>query len=321
MLEAVGVASHDESIYRALLAVPRATSHDLSQRLSRDVSEVTRSLAALEQVGLVSQDDRQPGRYVPARPDVAVDALIARRKEELGRAKMASRELLAEMATEERHRSEDIVEVVVGRQGIANRFDHLLHSTRSELMVLDRPPYVVEPQHSEQRVQALLHSDICVRGIYATESLQTPEALTRVQNAGRAGEEARVHPQVPMKLAVADRRLALLPLTVDTGTELALAVHQSALLDALSQLFDLLWHQATPVAAASFDEPVHAEFDDHLVPLLAIGATDDAIARRLDVSTRTLSRRIAHVMKTLNARTRFQAGAQAVRFGWLDHHN
>ena len=65
-------------------------------------------------------------------------------------------------------------------------------------------------------------------------------------------------------------------------------------------------------------EPGGPVTDRELVALLAAGAKDDVVARHLGTSTRTLSRRISELMDHLHVRTRFQAGVQAVRLGWLD---
>lgn len=45
-----------------------------------------------------------------------------------------------------------------------------------------------------------------------------------------------------------------------------------------------------------------------LIPLLASGLTDRAIARQLDISFRTVQRRVHRLMRELGADTRFQAG-------------
>ena len=51
--------------------------------------------------------------------------------------------------------------------------------------------------------------------------------------------------------------------------------------------------------------------------LLAAGLTDDAMARHLGVSVRTVQRRVREICARLGARTRFQAGLQARRHGLL----
>jgi DNA-binding NarL/FixJ family response regulator len=54
-----------------------------------------------------------------------------------------------------------------------------------------------------------------------------------------------------------------------------------------------------------------------LLRQLASGAKDEQIARTMGLSLRTIRRRIADLMIELGADTRFQAGAEAVRRGWL----
>ncbi len=49
--------------------------------------------------------------------------------------------------------------------------------------------------------------------------------------------------------------------------------------------------------------------------MLAEGAKDEVIARRLGVSLRTCRRHIAEILETLQADSRFQAGVLAERAG------
>jgi DNA-binding NarL/FixJ family response regulator len=48
---------------------------------------------------------------------------------------------------------------------------------------------------------------------------------------------------------------------------------------------------------------------------LMLGSKDEAMARQLGVSLRTVRRRVADLMTELGATTRFQAGMEAVRRG------
>lgn len=60
-----------------------------------------------------------------------------------------------------------------------------------------------------------------------------------------------------------------------------------------------------------------SSLDRELLRLLAEGWQDQAIARQLQVSVRTVARRTAHLMDRLGARTRFQAAVLARDRGWL----
>lgn len=129
-------------------------------------------------------------------------------------------------------------------------------------------------------------------------------------------------PEVPLKMSVVDRKAALVPLTMDAeGFEHALVLGPCTLLDALVGLFDALWSRGVPLdkalAGDVVSEPSWPQVDRDVLMLLTSGATDDAIARQLQVSVRTVRRRIATLMTALDARTRFQAGVQAQRRGLL----
>lgn len=54
-----------------------------------------------------------------------------------------------------------------------------------------------------------------------------------------------------------------------------------------------------------------------LLWLMRTGATDRAIARELDVSLRTLNRRIARLQSMLGVQSRFQLGVLAAELDWL----
>ncbi|WP_374201564.1 response regulator transcription factor [Actinocorallia sp. API 0066] len=54
-----------------------------------------------------------------------------------------------------------------------------------------------------------------------------------------------------------------------------------------------------------------------MLRLLAQGLSDDAIARRLRVTTSTVRRHCAAIREELGVATRFAAGVEAARRGWI----
>jgi DNA-binding CsgD family transcriptional regulator len=161
--------------------------------------------------------------------------------------------------------------------------------------------------------------------IYDQQALQVPGHLEVIQDLVAAGEQARSLAGLPMKLAVADQRLGLIPLRLDEpGTEAALLIHPSPLLEAITMLFESLWQRATRLRFRAGSEAVASEWpneltgeDERLLVLLSGGLKDQAIARQLGVGLRTAERRISRIMRLLGAETRFQAGLQVNERGWL----
>jgi sugar-specific transcriptional regulator TrmB/DNA-binding CsgD family transcriptional regulator len=317
MLETLGVTEPDEALYRVLLRTPGSTADAIAEAMCEPVAAVRRGLRRLEELGMVSRLAGSPVRFQPTRPDVAVEVLIALRRRELADAQVAAQSLMDEMAPEHRAGPEELVEIVQGRQAVAHRFLQLEQSVTEELLVLDRPPYSQSVDQASDSENELLARGVNVRGIYASEGLEAPGRMAELERLVAAGEEARVSRLVPMKLAIADRRVALLPLSYERITEQAMVVRGSTLVDALVALFDVLWRLSLPLsemaggALADGEGPPLDEAGRRLLSLLAAGLSDKAIARELEVSPRTLSRQLAALTEVLGAKTRFQAGVQA----------
>lgn len=110
-----------------------------------------------------------------------------------------------------------------------------------------------------------------------------------------------------MKLAIGDRELAVVTLDADDHCGVvALLIRPSGLFRALANVFDGLWRLAVPVSTAGIGTQIDARWQ--ILTLMASGAADDAIARRLGLGRRTVVRRVSALLARLGATTRFQAG-------------
>lgn len=317
-LRPVGITEIEEAVYRALVREPRATLTQLASAVGRSVVATRRALDGLEAAGLVSRQGK-PSRFIPAAPDMAVEALIMRRQEELERCRIAAADLLAQYR-EVADRAADVVELISGREASLQRYVQLLTTARTEVLMFDKPPYL-GPADNPLELDALARG-VSWRAIYAPEGFEAPERLAQLRGWQAAGEQARVCAQVPLKLLIVDRNVALLPLTADARSaeqHTAILVHPSSLLTTLLMLFDILWAQSLPLDArgspAAADE--RDEFDRALLQLLTAGVKDQAIARQLGVSLRTVRRRLANLMADAGVASRFQLGMLAAQRGWV----
>jgi DNA-binding NarL/FixJ family response regulator len=156
--------------------------------------------------------------------------------------------------------------------------------------------------------------------LYDRGALAHPSRLEMTSRLVEAGEQARVLHLAPTKLVLVDGELALLPLvTTSSAVESAVVVRNCALLAAIRQIFEDMWRLAAPFTAAhgTQDAVQPSEEERWILSLLASGATDDAIGRLMGFSARTAHRRVRELIARLGVQTRFQAGMQAVRLGWL----
>lgn len=152
-----------------------------------------------------------------------------------------------------------------------------------------------------------------VRCIYPTEALRL--ARHTLDQHAAFGEQVRLLPQVPYQLALIGSGLALVVSGVG-DTARTLVLRDPVLVRLLDQYFDLLWTEA--VVMPELEETWGREDElQMLLGALARGARDEQIARTLGISLRTVRRRVADLMVELGAETRFQAGVEAARRGWL----
>ncbi|WP_412543731.1 helix-turn-helix domain-containing protein [Longispora sp. K20-0274] len=314
---AVGVAPFDERVYRTVLAGPPVTVRDLATRTGSGIDKLQAALGRLRGYGLVSRLSGRPPRWTAVSPTAAVAALVRNAHEDLSRVTDTAAELEAVYrAIGQAARPGEGVELLTSADELGRWFVRLQQEATSEIMSLDRPPYVLD--HSNPLEHMLLGRGVRYRAIYDPSAFEIPGILDDVTGLARAGEEARVLAGVPVKMAVADRRLALLPLHLDPPITRSVVIRGTTLVAALVTLFERLWEQAVPLTAgpSADTDPLDAE-DRRILLLLLSGLKDEAIARQLGTSTRSLRRRMRILLDALGAENRFQAGVQAVRRGWV----
>ncbi|MGW0821641.1 helix-turn-helix domain-containing protein [Streptomyces sp. NPDC002845] len=310
-LSAAGVNPFDEAAYRVVLARRIAGPPDVAGELDCTRERAARSLDRLQEHGLIVRLAGRQRRYAAVDPHVAVEALVRSRAHELDQIRAAVGDLSRLFVAAQADGAEQI-EVVYGSDALLGWFVRLQQEAREEVLGLDRPPYAQGPRNAAE--SPALARGVRYRGVYAPEALEAA-SLPEIRNLTHHGEQARVLPGLRVKLAISDRRLALLPLSFDMGDVHAVVVRPSALLDALVDFFELCWQQAVPLHGDAADEL--GDEDRSLLALLAAGLKDDAIARRLGWSSRTMRRRMSALQARFGATSRFQAGAIAARRGWL----
>ncbi|WP_188195291.1 helix-turn-helix transcriptional regulator [Nonomuraea sp. SYSU D8015] len=310
MLEIIGLPPEAEALYEALVERSPATPGELGHEAA--------TAATLEDLGLITRLPGDPPRYAAISPQLGLDALIHARTRELAGARHRIARLAARF-----HRpapepgAAGPVEVVTGRDAVLRRFELLQRGARRQVRVFDAPPYAADGNVTELE---LLTWGVEYRVLYDRRAMEAPGTLAAIAGYVAAGEQARVG-DVPLKLVLSDRPEAILPARHDGHVgESALVVRDPALLGALSVLFETEWERAVPLhvrrgrlAAA----PGAADARRDLLPLLAAGLTDAAIAAHLGWSDRTVRRHVRAMMARLDAQTRFQAGYQAAARGWL----
>jgi DNA-binding CsgD family transcriptional regulator len=212
-----------------------------------------------------------------------------------------------------------IVPMYESREVVAE-FEDLQRAARHNVRVIERGPYLCEGERAERLFEleaGRIEAGIRYQNLYQDTIYQDPDRLRFALATNAAGAQARTLPDPPLKVIIADGQRASVVLHCDErrGDPMGMRIGPSPMLDVVVRTFDVLWSLAAPISVNP-GEPLD-ERDRAILTLMGLGATDDTIARRLGMSRRTVVRRTASLLERLGASTRFQAGVQAIRRGWL----
>ncbi len=307
----------EERAYRILLAHQMSTMKDVAILLSIPLRKAQRLLDSVEAKGLATHSPEQPRRYIAAPPELAVQALATQRRADIERACSAIPDLKEEAVKHSGEQpKEQVVELITNRAALAQVLMHLHKTLQNEAIGFQRPP-ILYP-HTPEFERAPSSFKPHVRTVSDSDYLELPGAWDSLRLVASMGEEIRVFPALPVKMFVADRRIGLIPLNSRDPNGPILLIRKCALLDALCSLFELIWEKATPVVfnqegQHEITKPISQLSDStkDLLPLLAAGLNDKAIAYEAGVSGATLTRRVTELMKRFDSRTRFQLGWRA----------
>ncbi|MEU6659700.1 helix-turn-helix transcriptional regulator [Streptomyces sp. NPDC046821] len=324
LLTLLGLGPEEDAVYRLL--VDRPDSEPAALAGPGDAPDgVDRALGRLVERGLASAEHRDGTvRYRAASPVLALGPLLESRRAALHRVES----LVGDLA--ERHRSAQShapVEVLSGVLAIRRRLLAMQRQARHEVcsFVPSVVTQVISAEESLDEVETeAMARGVVIRAVVERGCLERPEMARALAHVVTQGQRISVVEELPVKMVLVDRAVALLPLDPerDEPEPVALVVHRSGLLTSLQSLFEQHFAQGRRLDADGVDGSAGGReldpIDRQIVALLHVGLTDAAMARQLGMGHRTVQRRLHALMEQVGAATRFQLGWHAARAGWLD---
>lgn len=213
----------------------------------------------------------EPTRLRPASPALALQGVLVDHQQQMardqelllnGQRRLADAQAQYGAGVDGRF-PEHLVPVVSDRAQISELSASLVNTARKDWMTL-------ENLHTEMPLTAdfaqpplpSFDGRVRCRSIYEAAAMEDPVARRIIRSCAEAGEQARLLPQVPMEMKLADQTTALLPLT-PSGTAGALVIRAPVVITALREYFEMLWDRATPLTApspvAAADRPTPAQ--------------------------------------------------------------
>lgn len=315
MLDVLDPRTDRGRVYRALILHGRCRPDQLAHQVDRPPEAVALALAELAADDVVIKVD---DLWEAQSPGLVTAELL--REEEARRERLwaagAELDRIYHVARRDVRGAHDL-QTVADPQALIALTTQLQERATDEIRWLDRPPYRSRPAdfEAQEEVQSRrMAAGLRYRTLYHQAVYDDQALFGSMTRMVALGEDARVLSDLPVKLTIGDDHTALL--VPDPDSAGALVVHAPALLTALIGVFETLWTFGVPLTSGEASLSLSEE-DRTIISLMAAGVTDDSIGRRLDLSRRTVVRRITALMHRLGATTRFQAGVQAAHRGWL----
>lgn len=160
-------------------------------------------------------------------------------------------------------------------------------------------------------------SGLTIRKLYGPSALADEEQRLHLLALRSAGAQVRIAATgLPHETIISDRRAMILAGRTVRGEREFTATTSPILVEGVYAMFEAAWAGATPLADYLGQDLPRLDADGRaLLQMLTTGLTDEAAARRMGMSLRTYRRRVADLMRLLEAESRFQAGVRAGELG------
>jgi len=255
-LEELGLGAYEARVLLALLGLGSATPGQIARHADVPRTSTYQVLEDLAGKGLAERvPGGAPAVWASRGPDTVLERLEALQKERLREHRARSRRVrdrLAEALAEAPAPSLPYVQVIHDPSRVQRLYLEMLASAREEVLVFNRPPYSL-PREAPDRLVMSTARRVSTRVLYQSVQVDDPDGdlwRQEMETYHAAGAEARVVDELPLKLAIVDRRLALLtiddPTMPNVGFPTTLLVEHPAFAAVQADSFELRWATAHP---------------------------------------------------------------------------
>jgi sugar-specific transcriptional regulator TrmB len=245
----LGLTTYEARAYVSLVRRDSFTAAQIARNAGLPRQRIYDVLASLVEKGLASARPGTVVKYAAVGPDLAVERLVASRREAMQALERDANDVKGRLGPEfqaGRAHSDPLeyIEVLRDRGAINERFTELQASVKREILVFTKPPYATPPQENVGGIEvARTH---VARSIYEHSVLDDPAMADGIKRFIDAGEEARFVDDVPLKLVIIDEATVMFGMQdpVAGSEELTImVVEHPALAHTLKLAFNRVWER------------------------------------------------------------------------------
>ncbi|WP_329563875.1 helix-turn-helix transcriptional regulator [Kitasatospora sp. NBC_01266] len=326
-------------VYQHVMETRELDIAGLMVALDRSREELEQARDTLVELQLLVPSAEGDGRWTVVSPDVAkarvVDPLENKIRHQAVLAERMRRQIQALVPVHEAYRRKEsrgqAIDIVSDLAVVNLLLNAESDKCTREVLTL-QPGGGRSPERlalALERDRAMLERGVRIRTVYQHAARYDLPTQGYVETLTQAGGEFRSVDEVPDRLVIFDRSTCFVPIRPLSGHgelsaddpgrgEAAAVIRDPQVTAFMVRLFGVLWDQAQPFDP-TFPQPKF--ITDHqrrmILRLMATGAKDEVVARRLGMSVRTCRRHISDLTQALGAESRFQAGVIAASLGLL----
>ncbi|WP_196942931.1 LuxR C-terminal-related transcriptional regulator [Streptomyces sclerotialus] len=321
---------HSLRLFRYVSAHDRWTPQEVCEQLGMTADEVAEAQEELLRLGLLRHSEEQRTAPRATAPEAALLRLLAAEDELTGRLAERIRDVHGQirelreafLPLQLARAAGPGLDLVTGDERITSMLNDIVDTASSEVLAM-HPGRVLPTEDLDfrtRRYRKLLERGVIVRSMHLHPMTRLAQTTAHLEDLRAAGAQVRLATALPFRLVVVDRVQALVPALHMDVPDTMMVVRGEELTSLLTKVFTMFWATATPLGSfgpgggGTELTPQHRA----TLRLLAAGRKDEAVARELGISLRTLRRLTADLMARLGAKSRFQAGVEAVLQGLLD---
>lgn len=255
----LGLTRYEAKAYLALIQRESYAASELATEAGIPRQRIYDVLNTLMSRGLARDWPGPVTRYAATDPQAAVERLLGVQRQALAGLESQSA-VLADSLRETwvSGRAEtaplDYVEVLRDAGVLGARFLDLQADAEHQLLTFTKAPYAMPSnQVGLEATRRIVGAGGECRCIYEPAIFDNPDVLAETWEFIRAGEDARVAEEVPMKLCLADGQRALFSLTDPIAgglTSTNILVEHAALASSLRTAFEAIWAVSEPFELA-----------------------------------------------------------------------
>lgn len=252
-LAQLGLTPAEAQVYLALVQNGSLGASAIAAATGLARTSVYPTLGSLVDKGLVDAGEGYGSRFAAVPAEQALPNLMVSDKEALLQRERITSEVIqriSSVAERDESAPTELIQVIRSPRAVAERFERLQLAAQRQIDVFTKPPFFSRTGNPAQ--EKALRGGVHARSIYEKAALDDPAVKPYFEKWLTTGEEARIYDgELPLKMAIFDSQVVLMPLIMPGEQTRALLIHNPQLAQSLCLAFQFVWERSAPVSRAS----------------------------------------------------------------------